>query len=168
MNIYEISCEMQSIFDRLESGEGIDKETGEILPEIMEAIALNKQNLQEKAIDYGYVLKALDDDEAVLDREIKRLTARKKSITNARDRLADNLQSVMEQYSIEKIEGKTITVSLRNSSYVEITDLNVLPEKYKHTEQVVKVDKNAIKEAFKNGEEIAGAEVLKRKNLSIR
>jgi hypothetical protein len=168
MNIYEISCEMQRIYDRLESGDGIDKETGEILPEIMDAIALNQQNLQEKAIDYGYVIKSFDDNEAVLDREIKRLTARKRSIANARERLANNLQSAMEQFGIEKIEGKTVTISLRNSSFIQIDDIDEIPEKYKNTETVVKIDKTAIKSAIKSGEEVAGARVEQRKNLSIR
>lgn len=168
MNIYDISCKMKSIYEQLETGEGIDKETGEISPDIMNEIALTQQNLQQKAIDYGYVLKSFDDEIDIYDKEIKRLTERKKSIKNARDRLANNLLAAMIEFSIEKIEGKTIKISLRNSEAVEIVAPEQLPDEYKVAKVINEADKIAIKEAIKAGKTVKGAELITRKNLQIR
>ena len=60
-SLYDISTEVRNIYEELESGIGIDEETGEILPEILERLKISKENLNNKAVDYGYVIKSFED-----------------------------------------------------------------------------------------------------------
>lgn len=167
-SLYEISTEVRNIYEELQSGIGVDEETGEILPEIQERLKFSKDNLTNKAVDYGYVIKSFEDEIDIYDREIKRLTERKKQMQNIQARLKDNIKNAMIEFGIEEIKGKTIKLSFKNSEVVEIEDANVLDEKYKRTKIIIEPDKIAIKEALKNGEDVKGARIVNNKNLQIK
>ena len=168
MNIYEISTKVRNIYEELRSGVGVNEETGEIDPAILKELELSKNELNSKAIDYGYVLKAFEDEIDMYDKEIKRLQTRKKRLQNVYARLEERLKNAMVEFNIEKIEGKMLTLSLRDSSAVEIEDFEKLDSKYKFVKIINEADKVAIKEAIKSGVEVEGAKLVKRKNLNIR
>ena len=65
----------------------------------------------------------------------------------------------------ERVDTPLFKVSFRKSEAVEVDDL-LLPEAYKVA--TYKPDKKRLKEDLKNGLEILGAELVERKNLSIR
>lgn len=165
-SIYDISAELRGIQDKLLSGEAIDQETGEILPSIVNELALTQQNLQNKAIDCGYILKSFDDEIDLYDREIKRLTERKRVLQNTKQRINDSIKNAMIEFGITKIKGKTLTIGLRESESVEITDETLIDEQYKRIK--VEADKVAIKNALRNGEDVQGARLVKNQNLQIR
>lgn len=71
--LYEISSELRNLYDKLENGEGIDMETGELDQELVNALEVSQANLQTKGIDIGFVIKSFDDEIDLYDREIKRL-----------------------------------------------------------------------------------------------
>lgn len=167
-SLYDISTEVRNIYEELESGIGIDEETGEILPEILERLKISKENLNNKAVDYGYVIKSFEDEISLYDKEIKRLTERKKQMQNIQQRIKDNIKFAMLEFGIEEVKGKTIKLSFRNSESVEIEDANMLDEKYKRTKIIIEPDKIAIKEAIKNGEEVKGAKLVNNKSLQIK
>lgn len=164
--LYEISSELRNLYDKLENGEGVDLETGEIEPELVNALAVNQQNLQTKGIDIGFVIKSFDDEIDLYDREIKRLQERKQVLKNAQERVKNNLKSAMEEFGIELIEGRTLKISFRKSESVEVDNVDELDEKFKKVK--VEADKTAIKQAIKNGEEVKGARLVKNNNLQIR
>lgn len=168
MNIYEISTQIRNIYEELQDGTGVDEETGEVKPEIIEALMISKNDLQSKAIDYGYVVKSFGDEIDIYDREIKRLTARKKQLQNIQDRVSNILRDAMVEFNMPKIEGKTIKVSLRKSDSVEILDLNALDEKFKRTKITIEPDKVAIKKSIKNGEIVNGAVIVEKQNIQIK
>lgn len=165
-SLYEISNELREVYNKLENGEGVDLETGEISEEMQNALALSQQNLQAKGIDIGYVIKSFDDEIDLYDREIKRLTERKQSLKNAQERIKNGLVNAMEEFGIELIEGKTLKIKLRPSERVEIDDIEQLDDKFKRIK--VEADKTEIKQAIKNGEEVKGARLVKNNNLQIR
>jgi hypothetical protein len=51
-------------------------EEGELTPELETALAINQNELQEKAINYGYAIKSLEEDVTTITEEIRRLTAK--------------------------------------------------------------------------------------------
>lgn len=165
-SIYNITNELKQIYDKLECGEGIDTETGEIKPEIVNTLALTQQNLQTKAVDYGYVIKSFDDEIDIYDREIKRLQERKEYLKNTQNRLKQTLSNAMQEFNIVEIKGETLRLSFRESESVEITDESLLDEQYKRVK--VEPDKTAIKKALKNGEDVQGARLVKNQNLQIK
>ena len=167
-SLYEISTQMQNIYDELEDGIGIDEETGEIKPEIIQALTITKNELQEKAIDYGYVIKNFENEIDIYDREINRLKERKKQMQNIKDRIKSILTNAMIEFGIVKLQGKTLSLSFRESESVEVTDERMLEERFVKTEIKTSPDKIAIKNAIKNGEDVQGAMLVKKQNLQIK
>lgn len=165
-SLYEISNELREVYNKLENGEGIDQETGEISPELVNALELSQQNLQAKGIDIGYVIKSFDDEIDLYDREIKRLTERKQTLKNAQERVKNNLKSAMEEFGIVEIKGQTLKINFRKSESVEVDNVDLLDDKFKRIK--VEADKTAIKQAIKNGEQVVGARLVENNNLQIR
>lgn len=165
-SIYNISNELRRTLDNLSNGIGIDQETGEIDPEIVNYLAITQENLQLKAIDYGFIIKSFDDELDIIDKEIKRLTELKKQKKNTQDRLKEVLTNAMLEFGIEKIKGDTFQLSFRESESVEIVDESLIPLDYQRVK--MEVDKVAIKKAIKNNEFVPGAELIKKQNLQIK
>lgn len=165
-SIYNISNNLRQIIDNLSNGIGIDQETGEIDPEIVNQLAITRENLELKAIDYGFIIKSFDDELEIIDKEIKRLTELKNQKKNTKDRLKEVLTNAMLEFGIEKIKGDTFQLSFRESEAVEITDESIIPLDYQRVK--MEVDKTAIKKAIKNNEFVPGAELVKKQNLQIK
>lgn len=164
--LYEISNELREVYNKLENGEGIDLETGELSPELVNALEVSQANLQAKGVDIGYVIKSFDDEIELYDREIKRLTERKQALKNAQERVKNNLKTAMEEFGIVEIKGQTLKISFRKSESVEVENVDLLDDKFKRVK--VEADKTAIKQALKSGEEVKGARLVENKNLQIR
>lgn len=169
-SLYDISNELREVYNKLENGEGIDLETGEISEEMQNALAISQQNLQTKGIDIGYVIKSFDDQIEMCEREIKRITELKKSMQNKKDWLKDKVKSAMEEFGIVEIDGtpigKPIKLSFRKSESIEVDNVDLLDDKFKRVK--IEADKTAIKQAIKNGEQVEGARLVENNNLQIR
>jgi Siphovirus Gp157. len=66
-SLYKITEEAVIIASQLEEGE--------VTPELENALVILQSELQEKAINYAYVVKSFEDDVTAINEEIKRLTA---------------------------------------------------------------------------------------------
>lgn len=165
-NIYQISEEYNLLYDKLENGEGIDLETGEIDEDLLKSLEVTKEELNKKAIDYAYIIKNFEDESLILKNEIDRLTKRKKYCENIISRLKNTVTDAMLQFNISEIKGNTLRLSFRKSEKVEITDESKLSEEF----MVIKKEPNKIliKEALKNGTAVDGAELVINQNLQIK
>jgi len=161
-SIYQIKLEYQLLINQV-----IDAD-GELTSEVMEALQINEQQLQSKAIDYSYVIKQLDSDCEQIDAELKRLQQLKKVRTNLAERLKDTISNAMNLYEVEKIETPLIKLSFRNSESVEITNESQLDACFIVTKTVTSPDKKAIKDAIKSGAFVEGATISYNKNLQIK
>lgn len=56
-NIYQISEKYKCLYEKLENGDGIDPETGEIDADLLQSLKISNNELQDKAIDYAYIIK---------------------------------------------------------------------------------------------------------------
>jgi trans-2-enoyl-CoA reductase len=159
-SIYVISEEARNLASFLEDGE--------LSQEMETALAINQIELQEKAINYGYVVKSFEGDVSLISEEIKRLTAIKKAKESAIDRMKDAVLSAMQIYSIEKVSSPTLNMSIRRTESIEVPLVELLDSKFV-TEKIVKsADKIAIKKAIKDGEIIEGAFIQSNYNLQIK
>lgn len=165
-SIYNITNELKKIYDKLESGDGINPETGEIDEEITNALALTNENLQVKALDYAYVIKSFDDDIDIYDKEIARLTERKRQLQATKERLKETVSQAMQDFGIVEIKGKTVKLCFRESESVEITDETLISQEFFRVK--VEPDKVAIKKALKNGENVQGVKLIQKRNLQIK
>lgn len=161
LTLFNIKDEYRKIADAIiEAG-------GELTPELNEALVINQAQLMEKAANYGYIIKQGEYEIDMLDSEIERLTALKKSRQGMIDRLKTTISDAMELYGVQKLESDTIKLSFRKSEAVEITDEKAIPSEYK-VPQPDKISKSAIKEAIKKGEAIPGAAMVTNFNLQVK
>lgn len=166
MNLYQISEEIREIKRAFENGEVVDLETGEINPEYIKALTFSKQELEAKAIDYGYVIKSFDDEIELYDKEIKRLTERKKQLKNMQDYMKKTITDAMIEFGIVEVKGNLLKMNFRTSQSVDVYDIDLLDDKFKRIK--IEADKTAIKDAIKNGEIVEGARLTDNKNLQIK
>jgi len=159
MNLYEITSEQKALINKIELLEG------EITEEIENALIINENQLQSKSIAYLSVIKNKENFNSLVDEEIKRLQAIKKTNTNLVNRLKDNLLNAINLFG--DFQVGTNKFGIRKSSTLEVEDTNSLPEKYKVIKVSETADKMALKSALKNGEEIKGVYLQEHKNLKI-
>jgi uncharacterized small protein (DUF1192 family) len=159
-SLFNITAEVLELASALEEGE--------LTPELETALAINQNELQEKAINYGYVVKSLEGDISAIDEEIKRLQALKKAKSNAIDRMKESVSNAMQLYGMEKLTSPTLSLSLRKSESVDVDLTEALPNDFKITKVTVTPDKIAIKQALKQGENITGATLKINYNLQIK
>lgn len=162
MNIYQIEKEFLLLSnDIIEAG-------GEITPELETALAINKEQLQNKGVNYAYVIKSLENDISSIDEEIKRLNALKSSRSKTNDLLKATIKQAMQLYGIEEIKTPTLKINFRKSESVEVDDLSILDPNYLVEKIVTTADKIKIKDAIKKGEAVTGAVLNVNFNLQIK
>lgn len=161
-NIYQIEKTYLELTNELiESG-------GELTPELETSLAINKTELENKAKNYGFVVKSLENDVTNIDEEIKRLNVLKSSRNRTIDVLKDTVKSAMQLYGIEEIKTSTLKLSFRKSESVEV-DPSLLDFKYMAQKPITYApDKAKIKEAIKAGEAVSGAWISVNMNLQIK
>lgn len=158
MNLYNIKSEYLAIAQELAEGE--------LTPELEQALMITESNLQEKAINYGYVIKNFESEVDIIDEEIKRLNVLKKARINAVEKLKTNISDAMQLFGILEVKAPTFKMNFRKSESVEIyegLDPEFVTEKVSY-----QPDKIAIKNAIKEGKTVNGAGIIINYNLQIK
>lgn len=161
-NIYNIQTEFLQLETQLIENEG------ELNPELETALQINKDELQIKGIQYGYVVKSLEDNIYAIDAEIKRLQGIKKSSLNVVDRLKNTLSNAMQIFGILELKTATLKINFRKSEVVIIEDLDLIDTKFIKTVTTFKPDKMEIKNLLKRGEFVSGASLQNNLNIQIK
>ena len=123
------------------------------------------EDYENKVENYVKVIKNLDADMEARKNEIERLRKLNDADNSKKERMKEAVKESMELTGHDRVDTPLFKVSFRKSEAVEVDDL-LLPEAYKVA--TYKPDKKRLKEDLKNGLEILGAELVERKNLSIR
>jgi hypothetical protein len=160
LSLYKIEAEYIQLAEQLMDGE--------LTPEIESALAINKENLKNKAVNYGFVCKQLESDVNVIDAEIDRLSALKKQRNKTIDKLKQTLSDAMQLYGVEKIETPIMKIGFRESQSVEIDNVALIDQKFMVEKVTVSPDKVAIKKAIQAGEEVIGAVIKVNQNIQIK
>jgi hypothetical protein len=143
-------------------------EEGEITAELETSLVINQEELQQKAINYAYVIKTVEYDISAIDEELKRLQAVKKAKNNVIDRMKESVVNAMGIYGMEKISSPTMNLSLRKSESIQIINESQIPDGFKTQKITITPDKTRIKEAIKDGDEVQGAVLSVNYNLQIK
>jgi hypothetical protein len=164
-SLYQIEQEYLSIAQNIEDADGV-------LDEQMEqALIINQEELQTKAVKYALVIRQMDAEAAMLKAEIARMNALKKAKENAVARLKEAIAGAMQRHGIIKIQGDLINLSFRKSQKVmqvdqEMDALSALPQQFLRTK--TEVDTSAIRAALKAGEEVDGFEMVENQSLQLK
>jgi hypothetical protein len=160
MKLYEITQEAQYLAALLE--------TEEFTPELEQALIINQDQLQAKAVNYAKVIANYQAESDAIDQEIKRLKAMKESRDKKVEWLKESVKKAMLISGIEKVESPLFKISVRRSESVEVDVVEALPNAFQNVKNVVTADKVAIKEAIKRGENVLGARLVENFNLQIK
>lgn len=159
--LYELNGALLQLQRMIEDGaEGLD--------DTLESIELE---LAEKLEGYAMVITNIQSDVDGLDAEIKRLTARKKSMQNNIERMKQAMSDALQTVEADKDGKKRVktdkfTFSFRASSKVEIVDERKLSKFW--TKQKVEIDVAKIKETLAKGGKVPGAELVENQSLQIK
>jgi hypothetical protein len=160
--LYQIEQEYISLANQI-----IDNE-GELSEELEKALMINQEQLEQKGKGYGYIIKDIEAEIDAIDVEIKRLSAMKKSRTNAVDKLKTTLSDAMQLFQISELKTPTLKINFRKSESVEVEEIGLLDPLYVKVSVTQSADKTAIKEAIKGGAEVVGAVLKTNLNLQIK
>lgn len=159
MKLYELTSSYQQV---LEIAEQLDAET---LKDTLDAI---EDAIETKVENTAFVIKSLEANAKIIDEEIKRLQAMKGTQQNNIKSLKLYVQNAMEQVGLEKVQGELIKVAIQNNpASLEVLDESVIPKDF-FIEQPAKLDKTALKDLLKSGEEVEGARLNRTRSIRIR
>ena len=161
MKLWEISKLMNT--DRLfkvSDNESVDTETGEVFnKEYLDNLPMEQE---EKSRNVGLVIKNMSNDIDQIDKEIKRLTAMKKSTQSK----IESLKSYVLTYGCPV---KDVAVTIRFSKGRESVEVEKgvdLPESFRSYTWTP--NKKAIGEALKDGQEIEGCRLVRKPSVSVK
>jgi uncharacterized coiled-coil DUF342 family protein len=158
--IFEIGNEYQNIISLIEQN------NGEITDDLHEAYINSRDELNNKAKAYIYVIRNKENLISNIDAEIDRLKEMKKRTENEIDRIKNYLSMAVDTFG--NFETGLHKISNRISKIVEVTDCNQLPKEYLKEKIEISADKTAIKKAIESGENISGALLVTKSNLQIK
>jgi hypothetical protein len=161
MKLWEISKLMNT--DRLfkvSDDASVDTETGEVFDqEYLDNLPMEQE---EKSRNVGLVIKNMSNDVDLIDKEIKRLTAMKKSTQSK----IESLKSYILAFGCPV---KDVAVTIRFSKGRESVEVEKgvdLPESFR--KYTWTPNKTAIGEALKEGQEIAGCRLVRKPSVSVK
>ena len=150
MKLYQISDAIRQALDHIE----LDEETGEILS----ADALHAVEAQ--------AAEKIEATALYLRDEADRMIARVKSMQKRSDYLKAMLLEAL--HATGKVKTARVTVSIRTTQAVEVSEGANLPEAYTTVKTTVSPNKIAIKQALLDGVEVPGCSLEARESVSIR
>jgi hypothetical protein len=150
----------------------MEENGGEVNDEIIEELAIRRDNFQHKAEAYAKFILKLESEAEQAAAEIKRIQALKKAKENTVARLRESLLAALMVFTeedakgIRRYETPLAKLSTRKSQAVEVLDEQLIPADF----WVIKkeVSKSTISQAIKDGEEVPGAQLKDNISLSIR
>lgn len=162
MTIYEIDQAIQSAYEN-----ALDPETGEITDEgLFENIDRLQMERDQKCENIACWVKDLKGDAEKIKAEARILTERAK----AAEKKAEQLQSYLS-YALhgEKLKTARCTISYRASKSVEVDPdaLEVLPARFLRVKDP-ELNKKAIGDALKAGEEVPGCRLVENVSMIIK
>ena len=150
----------------------MEENGGEVNDEIMEDLAIRRDNFKDKAEAYAKFILKLESEAEQAAAEIKRIQALKKAKENTVLRLKETLLAALMVFTeedakgIRRYETPLAKLSTRKSQAVEVLDEQLIPADF----WVIKkeVSKSTISQAINDGEEVPGAQLKDNISLSIR
>lgn len=138
---------------------------------VMDTMDAIEGELDEKAENYGRIIRNLEAEAEAIRTEVDRLSKRRKTIDNNIDSLKKRLQMAMELTNRPKIDTPLFKFYIQKNApsvVVDMDDLENFPPEFL-TYQEPKVNKAAIKDALKAGLDLEGiAHLEQSQSLRIR
>jgi hypothetical protein len=159
MGIYKVGSAFESVVNMHANGDLTDEQLKEAL------VALEESKVEKcgNAICYLNMLKhGIEDMKA----EEKRIATMRKSLESRAKNLESAFAYVLKNMGNKEVITKYGVMKVRkNPPSVVIDDMSKVPTKFQHQKIEVTLDKVAIKNAIKAGEEVAGCHIEQSEKL---
>ena len=167
-SLFEIGAEFQSLYEIAngieydEDGNIIDNSS--LLVELFNGI---ESDLATKCDNTNYIIKEIDSDAEMLEKEIKRLQGKKKVLENKKDRLKELIKNTIAISGQAKVKGKfSFSISDYESfNYDDVSTFGLSDELIKVKTEL---DKTKIKAFVKAGGSVDGLKIETKQKLNIR
>jgi hypothetical protein len=154
-NLYELTNDYLTL---MEFADSTDPDDEQVFLDTLEGLM---GAVEAKADSYAAVISHMDAHEDLLQKEIDRLTAKKTAISNNKKRMKDSLQSAMIAMDQKTIKTDLHTFRVQKNGGKQPLDIfGDVPDKFQKI--VYEPDKDLIRKALENGEELEFA-VLKER-----
>lgn len=163
MNLFQIDAEITACVKLESRDDYVNVETGEII----DTAALDglKMERDRKLRNIGCWILNIDAEEKAVADLVKKYQARQKALKNKRESLKSYVAAFLNGKSWKCDECR---YSFRDTESVKIDgDVKNLPAEYLRIAEP-EPDKKALREALKEGKEIAGASLETKRSLSVR
>jgi hypothetical protein len=164
LTLYEIANEYRSDLEKLADLD-LDPQTLE------DTLGSLGGELQVKAQAVGCFIRNLEATAASIKEAEAQMAARRKALENRAARVKDYLHASMMVAGVEKIECPLFRLAVRNNPpAVEVYQPELIPASFMRQPEPPPpaVDKKAIAEAMKKGEEVPGCRLTHGSRLEIR
>lgn len=163
MNLFDIDARLTACV-KLNDAQAVDTETGEVID--LEAIAALEMERDEKLENLGCWYKQLIAEADALKTQKNIFAEREKAKRNK----AESLKTYLADYlDGKKFETAKVALTFRRSEAVEFDNqyLRCVPSEYLKFKEP-ELNKTAVKQAIKAGENVPGCELVERQNLQIK
>lgn len=177
MKFYELAEQYNTVRAMLDSGVALtedaqDYDYEQALRDTLDGIG---GELEDKAADIAVIIKEMNAEAAALREEELNLAERRKAKENRVKWLTQYLADNMQAAGLAKVDRPRATLSFRKSKAVRIDDEEGFILWAEKSEQrrfflnvKTTVDKTAVRDALKAGEELPGAVLEERQSLQIK
>lgn len=150
MKLYELTGQYMSLMEMMDDPD-IDQQ---IVQDTLEAL---DGEYEEKLQNCGKAIKNIQASQCMLDNEIKRLQARKKSAEKNEERLKTYIKNSMLASNKQTVKTEMFTFSVKEPALsVFIDDIDEVPKAFR-TPVPDKIDKEGIKKLLKEGKSLSYA-----------
>lgn len=168
-SLFSISLEYQAILDLIENDIEFNPESGEItdnsqlLNDLFNELNMDFEDKLDNSQHYILTLKGEQD---ILDKEIKRLQAKKTALKNREDKIKTLIMYALNASGQGKFKTKLFNFYTKETEAVNIVAEELLQRKYlKVTYSAIK---DLIKKDIKAGIKVDGAEITKNTSLVVK
>ena len=124
--------------------------------------------IEEKAENYAKVIRMLDGDVECIDKEIKRLQEKKKTIGNNVKRIKESLYMAMVTTGKKKFKTALFSFGIqKNPASVSVEDEKLIPERFWKQQDPV-LDKKLLSDFLKENGDMPYAKLVQSESLRIR
>ena len=132
------------------------------LDDVRDTFEALEGEISAKAVSLVAVVDNINSDVKAVDDEIKRLQARKKTMTNKQDSLRGYLKVNMQSAGITSIKCPLFSITLaKGRDVVVVDDADILPDDLVEVKVTIAPKKTDILKRLKAGEVIEGARIEK-------
>ena len=157
-SLYDLTQDFKQVQSLIDEG-------GEGLQDTLDSINLA---IEDKLENIGKVIRNLDGEMEMLKNEETRLADKRKALEANKNRLRMYVEDQLAITGKDKAKAGLFTFAMQNNApSLKVVDENKIPKDY-FIPSDPKLDKTAIKNAIKDGDDIPGAELVRGRSLRIR